>query len=721
MPSLKNTLLRRSKQLYKVLLIPIILFLVVVFSVLTMMFFRVESSRMDALTELYITKTGTLFQEIEDLFNPALKTLLEREFETGFDSQAVERIKSDLFKIEYDTLEIEAINYYRFSDHFVIYDTDFQPDLGLEYSKWTFFTETVAESVPGTVFLRPLARETNTDLIRLYAYVKMPDNTIFELGIRFREIDDMIERIGNEVFGDSVSEIRIFKGFNSEESALFKQSETDNQPIYVIQNVLEGEYYISKDSSYGRYNIAIKVKIYFRLFVIFSVIVLISLVLMVAYLMRRVVLRLSDTLTQPIQIVENNMKGFNVKKTDYQIEEVQSDVFELQSIHDSFKVMKDEIVNAYDEMNAMNEELEDAYMENQNLMGKVDNLINLPDFLNYINDIETFILKSFEKIYSLIGDVDYAFAAIFEDDSYRYLDFKGLDIDLMTRLHLPIAKYAETKKAYLGRYERGEFAEKSNIPEIRDKLLDIRQMISIPINSQDNFIGIISLYTNDEEGFTDDDLRIATYFSNYLKGYLTISELSELEKDVQRETILGIIKLLEKHDPYTKGHSENVARLASAFAEFLELDEKTVQDIYWAGIVHDIGKIIIPHNILNKPSRLTEDEFRKIRRHPEYAYDALKENTHMKGIATMIRHHHERYDGAGYPDRLAGEAIPYESRIITVADSWDAMTSERVYKKGMSSEDALQELIKFSGKQFDPVLVKKWIEFINKNNLKKQK
>jgi HD-GYP domain-containing protein (c-di-GMP phosphodiesterase class II) len=85
----------------------------------------------------------------------------------------------------------------------------------------------------------------------------------------------------------------------------------------------------------------------------------------------------------------------------------------------------------------------------------------------------------------------------------------------------------------------------------------------------------------------------------------------------------------------------------------------------------------------------------------------------MSAIAKMIKHHHERYDGTGYPDQLAGEAIPFVSRLLTIADSWDAMTSERVYKKGMPAEEAIQELIKFSGKQFDPDLVKEWVKFIN--------
>jgi HD-GYP domain-containing protein (c-di-GMP phosphodiesterase class II) len=713
MPTLKKTFIKRSRQLYSAILIPIILFIIVIFVVLSPIFFKMESERTDALTELYITKIGSVFQEIEELFNPELETLLTAEYHTLMDAQAIERIKSELNKIEYDTLEIDAINYYKFSDEFVIFDTDFELDKGLSFPNWPFLNETVWNAEPGSIFLQSLAKEGRTGLIRLYAYMRMPDDTIFEIGIRFKAIDDMINRLAIEVFNDSILDIRVFDDYSEAELYHFDESNLTGKPEYILINPFEGEYYISKNSTYGRYDIAIKMKVYFIGFLMIAAVIFTSLVLLTLYLMKHAVARLSGLLSKPILILENNMKYFNVQKKDYYVEEIESDIYELQSMQQSFVLMKDEIVNSYDELHAMNEELEDAYLENEALIEKVDNLIHIPDFLKYINNVEAFILKSFEKIHSLINSVDYAFAAVVEDDVYRYIGFKGFDMKFMNDLKLVVSDYSHAEKVVLQDYQPYEFVKEHDVPEINDKLSEIRQMISIPIKSREKMIAIIALFSKEEDKFSSDDFRIANYFLNYIKGYLTINELSEMEKDVQKETILGIIKLLEKHDPYTKGHSENVARLAASFAEFLELDEKLVQDIYWGGIVHDIGKIIIPHNILNKPSRLTEAEFERIKMHPEYAYEALKENTHMSAIAKMIKHHHERYDGTGYPDQLAGEAIPFVSRLLTIADSWDAMTSERVYKKGMPAEEAIQELIKFSGKQFDPDLVKEWVKFIN--------
>jgi HD-GYP domain-containing protein (c-di-GMP phosphodiesterase class II) len=244
--------------------------------------------------------------------------------------------------------------------------------------------------------------------------------------------------------------------------------------------------------------------------------------------------------------------------------------------------------------------------------------------------------------------------------------------------------------------------------------MDTQQALFIPIATKKRFYGSISLYTQKHSGnkFTGDDVRIAKYFAKYLDGYLLLKEFGEIEEELQKETINALIRLLEQHDPYTKGHSESVAHLASEFAHYLNLSEETAQDLFWSGIVHDMGKILIPHNILNKPGRLTEDEFDIIKKHPVYAYDALKDNQLMKDIAIHIRHHHEKYDGSGYPDGLKGEAIPYESRILALADSWDAMVSERIYKKGIDLKDAIADFKRNSGVQFDPDLVERWIKFI---------
>jgi len=185
-----------------------------------------------------------------------------------------------------------------------------------------------------------------------------------------------------------------------------------------------------------------------------------------------------------------------------------------------------------------------------------------------------------------------------------------------------------------------------------------------------------------------------------------------VEDALQEETIQTMLKVLEKHDPYTKGHSKTVAVLSSEFAAFIGISERKVKDIYLAALVHDIGKILVPNSILNKPQKLTSSEFELIKKHPEIAYEILMENQTLKDVAIYVKYHHERYDGRGYPENLSGEEIPLESRLISLADSWDAMITDRIYKKGISEDEAALVLKENSGTQFDPILVDKWIEFI---------
>ncbi|AZO96650.1 HD-GYP domain-containing protein [Halocella sp. SP3-1] len=182
--------------------------------------------------------------------------------------------------------------------------------------------------------------------------------------------------------------------------------------------------------------------------------------------------------------------------------------------------------------------------------------------------------------------------------------------------------------------------------------------------------------------------------------------------------ILSIINILEIHDKYTKGHSENVAEISALIAREMNYPEKEIKVIEWAGLVHDIGKILISNSILNKPGRLSRKEFEQIKQHPVWGYEVLVGSDELKEIATYIRHHHERWDGTGYPDQLSGEEIPKIARIIALADSWDTMRSDRVYRQKLSLNTARQELIDNKGTQFDPEIVDIALELIVEGKIK---
>lgn len=183
-------------------------------------------------------------------------------------------------------------------------------------------------------------------------------------------------------------------------------------------------------------------------------------------------------------------------------------------------------------------------------------------------------------------------------------------------------------------------------------------------------------------------------------------------KSARNRAIRGILKTLT--DKYTeeKVHSERVSRLCRQIGEALKLGVEEIKELELAGLLHDIGKITIPDAILNKPGKLTDFEFEKIRSHTENGYEILRAADEYSDLAEYAKSHHERWDGAGYPTGLKGENIPLFSRIICVADSYEAMTSTRPYRKAMKKEMAIEELKRCSGTQFDPNIVRVFTDFV---------
>ena len=180
------------------------------------------------------------------------------------------------------------------------------------------------------------------------------------------------------------------------------------------------------------------------------------------------------------------------------------------------------------------------------------------------------------------------------------------------------------------------------------------------------------------------------------------SKYQELQLNVLKNMIVSLTGLLEIHDEYTKNHSQNVANIAKMIAKEMNLSKSKIVQIYYAGLIHDIGKALIPIEIINKNGKLTDVEYEIVKKHPENAYKALVNAEELHFIANIVLEHHERWDGQGYPSAIKGEDIYMESRILALADSYDAMTSERPYRKAFSKEQAIAEIKRNSGKQFDP-------------------
>lgn len=181
---------------------------------------------------------------------------------------------------------------------------------------------------------------------------------------------------------------------------------------------------------------------------------------------------------------------------------------------------------------------------------------------------------------------------------------------------------------------------------------------------------------------------------------MTIPERVQLH-----EVIDVVLTTLDARDPYTYEHSFRVARFAGSIAQAMQLPQARQQRLEVAAYLHDIGKVAITDQVLNKAGRLNRDEMVQIQRHPRIGCNILNRLPTFHEIATIVLHHHERVDGNGYPDQLVGDCIPLESRIIAVADAFDAMVSNRPYRRAMTPTEALGELERHAGEQFDPMIV----------------
>lgn len=184
------------------------------------------------------------------------------------------------------------------------------------------------------------------------------------------------------------------------------------------------------------------------------------------------------------------------------------------------------------------------------------------------------------------------------------------------------------------------------------------------------------------------------------------------ELDAARQTVAALANVIEARDRYTRGHSDRVGWLARLTGQALELPPAHVEALEWAGMLHDVGKVGIPEQILNKPGRLTPEEYEQVRQHPRMSYEMLRPVVSLGPVLPAVLHHHENHDGSGYPDGLRGEQIPLDARILRIADLFDAITSNRSYRSGMTFEGAIAELRGGAGRITDPRVTAAFIDAI---------
>jgi putative nucleotidyltransferase with HDIG domain len=205
---------------------------------------------------------------------------------------------------------------------------------------------------------------------------------------------------------------------------------------------------------------------------------------------------------------------------------------------------------------------------------------------------------------------------------------------------------------------------------------------------------------------------------NSKKSHLRDNETLDIAELLERthfETIMAFSEALEARDQYTAGHSRRVMEYSKNIGQRMKLDKQDIEELKRSALLHDIGKIGIPDVILKKQTKLTDEEYTTIKSHSETGAAILNHIKSLKDLVPAVYHHHEQFDGNGYPQGIKGKAIPLHARIIAIADTFDAMTSSRAYRKALSFRTALSELERNKGIQFDPDIANIFIEILQES------
>lgn len=295
-------------------------------------------------------------------------------------------------------------------------------------------------------------------------------------------------------------------------------------------------------------------------------------------------------------------------------------------------------------------------------------------------------------------------------DDEHYLAQARISWGDVERGHGPVGMAIRTQTAQL---TRDTLTDPAYRPWLDSGIkLGFRSILALPLASVGQTMGALAIYSPEADGFSDEEIRLLSELADDLAfGIVTLRVRSLQVRTAERlqasleGTIVAMAAVVEMRDPYTAGHQRRVAALAGAIAREIGLSEDEVHGIHLAAMIHDLGKIQIPSEILTKPTKLTALEHEMIKVHPAAGYDILKGIDFPWPIAEIVYQHHERIDGSGYPRGLKNNQISMGARILAVADTVEAMSSHRPYRPGFGIEAALEEIVQFRGTHYDPITV----------------
>jgi HAMP domain-containing protein len=342
----------------------------------------------------------------------------------------------------------------------------------------------------------------------------------------------------------------------------------------------------------------------------------------------------------------------------------------------------------------------------QNILNKIGSAVNSTKGMENLLEL---ILQT------LVGGTDASAGAIF------LIDKKDISMKVSYGLPKDIdKKILDSEKGMIGRvieYKKPEAVSdvSSNAAayfEFRNNLAH-DSIMSAPLIYKDNVLGAVIIC--DKKGkkpFDKDDITLLTNVCAQTAIAIENFILNEDAEKTYLETITALAIAVEAKDPYSKGHIDRVAEYAERLGRAMNLDEEMMKILKNGAMLHDVGKIGVRDEVLKKQGPLDDEEQKEMREHVIIGVNIIKPIRSMSALSDLVRYHQELYDGTGYPDGLKGEEIPLTARIIKACDSYDAMTTDRPYRKGMSKEEAKKEMIAKIGKDFDPDIVQKFVSII---------
>lgn len=366
----------------------------------------------------------------------------------------------------------------------------------------------------------------------------------------------------------------------------------------------------------------------------------------------------------------------------------------------------------FDDITLSRKELEESNESKEEIMNAIFSLFKVHN-INPIDDFsynENYMKNVFNMTSTLFPKVSHMIGVITLYDDILYIDSKGYTKE-------EIESWGLSKEEIIWDYSHPIYDKNPNDYYYKKSKnytnsLQYNNSVRFVIPLGNNEFGAITLDATGDYTITKNDYANISYLQRLLITFYDKNELLLKTNSLKDDMVLSLIRTLEFFDQYTGGHSEDVAVFSKMIAEKLSLSEEEIYDVYWAGIVHDIGKIGISPEIINKPSKLTLEEYEEIKKHPLYGYSILKRSKELNTIALVVKHHHEWYNGSGYPDKLSKDQIPFLSQILTVADSVSSMATRRPYQKKKETNEIIKELKMYKGIQFNPEIADIMIDLL---------